>query len=191
MHVDTIIKYAVKRAHFKARQLIGRSGFTEADFQDLRQELLADVLARLPKFDGRRASAKTFVSRLIDNRIATILEHRHASCRDPRREESSLDDWVRDEDGKWARRGETMDEEAVLARAGRLGRAREERDDLAIDTQVVIDGLPDDLKDLCVRLKTQTVARISRDTGVSRPLLYERLKAIRARFREAGVDRYL
>jgi len=191
MNLDTIIQYTIKRSHFKARQLIGRNGFTESDFRDLRQELLADVLARLPKFDGTRAGVKTFVSRLIDNRIATILKHRRAACRDPGRVESSLDDWVRDEDKKWARRSETITEDEARAAAGRLGRPREEQTDLAIDTQVVIDSLPDDLRDLCIRLKTQTVVDISRETGVPRARLYERIAALRARFREADMDRYL
>jgi len=191
MDLDGTLKYAMKRTHFKARQMIGRNGFTEADFQDLRQELLADVLARLPKFDGKRASAKTFVSRLIDNRIVTSRKHRRAACLDPRRVECSLDDWVHDEDGRWTRRAETITEDEALASAGRLGRSRQEQVDLALDTAVVIGGLPADLKDLCVRLRTQTIARISRETGVPRARLYERIAALRARFREAGMDRYL
>jgi len=191
MDFDGTLKYAMKRTHFKARQMIGRNGFTESDFQDLRQELLADILARLPKFDAKRAGAKTFVSRLIDNRIANIIEHRRVACRDPRRVECSLDDWVHDEDGKWTRRVETVTEDEALASAGRLGRSRQEQVELALDTTTVVEGLPDDLRDLCVRLKTQTVLEISRETGVPRARLYERIAAVRARFREAGMDRYL
>jgi len=196
------LPYATSGIRRHPRDLLGQRGASdgfrrnpqvrdETNFQDLRQELLADILARLPKFDGKRASAKTFVSRLIDNRIANLIKHRRARCRDPGREESSLDDWVRDEDGKWTRRAETITEDEALASAGRLGRSRQEQVELALDTAVVINGLPADLKDLCVRLRTQTVARISRETGVPRARLYERIAALRARFREAGMDRYL
>ncbi|MBE3100118.1 MAG: sigma-70 family RNA polymerase sigma factor [Planctomycetes bacterium] len=191
MSLDEILPYAMKRTHFKARQVLGKNGFTESDFHDLRQDLLADILARLPKFDGDRAGMKTFVCRLIDNHIASVIRHRQAACRDHRRNESSLNDWVHDEDGTWTRRGATITEDEAWAAVGWAGRPREEQLELVLDTAAMLDGLPDDLRDLCIRLKTQTVVEISRETGVPRTRLYARLKALDHKFRAAGIHHYL
>jgi len=188
---DGILKYAMKRTHYKARQVVKTSGFTKDDFDDIRQDLLRDVLQRLPKFNGDRAGMKTFISRLIDNRIASLIKHRHAACRDSRRNDCSLDDWVHDEDGRWVRRDTTISEDRARAHTGQAPRSRQETLQLAMDTAHVMDSLPDDLRDLCARLRSQTVLEISRETGMSRSSLYERVKQIRARFIEAGLDHYV
>ncbi|MCC7409986.1 MAG: sigma-70 family RNA polymerase sigma factor [Phycisphaeraceae bacterium] len=182
----------MKRTHFKARQVIGHHGFTQADFPDLRQELLQDILARMPKFNGSRAGAKTFISRLIDHRIADIIEHRCAGCRDHQREESSLDDWVRDELGKWQTQGALTDEDRGKAHRGISPRSRQERAELILDVHEVVDSLPPDLRDLVEHLlRSETVVGIARVTGLSSSTLYRRLEQIRVRFREAGLDGYL
>lgn len=192
MSHDGILQYAMKRTHFKTRQIIGRHGFTESDFHDLRQDLLADILERLPKFNGDRGDLKPFISRLIDNRIASIIKHRRAACRDHRREESSLDDWVRDELGAWETRGALVDEDRAKAHLGIRPRSRQEQVDLAMDVHNLVDSLPDDQRDLVLRLlHSETVVEISNSTGISQSTLYRRLEVIRARFKDAGLDRYV
>lgn len=187
MSHDEIVQYAIGRAHYKANQLIGRHGFTQSDFGDIRQELLTDVIERLPKFNGDLAGAKTFVSRLIDNRIANLIEHRKAGCRNPQREECSLDDWARDEDGAWVRRDTVTDAQRLRAHRGVYPREDQEQAELAMDVDSIVAALPEDLRDLCERLKTQTVLEISRDTGVSCATLYRRIKNLRERFEAAGL----
>ena len=51
--------------------------------------------------------------------------------------------------------------------------------------------LPPKLRELCRRLKTETVAEIARDTGVSRAVIYESITKLRAIFEEAGLRDYL
>lgn len=191
MSLDGILKYAMKRTHFKARQVIGKNGFTEDDFDDLRQDLLADLLKRLPKFNADRAGVKTFICRLIDNRIASLIKRRQSACRDYRRNECSLDDWVHDESGTWVRRGTTITEDQALGHAGRAVHSRQEQVELAIDTSYLLDGLPEDLRDLCLRLQVRTVLEISRETGIPRDRIYERIKALRRTFRSADMHHYL
>ena len=191
MNIEEILQYAMKRTHYKARQVLNKNGITESDFRDIRQDLLADILARLPKFDGERAGMKTFVCWLIDNRIAGIIRHHRAVCRDYRRNESSLDDWVYDEDGRWTRRGATVTEDEAQAAIGRAGRSREEQLELVLDTAAMLDGLPNDLRDLCIRLKTQTVVEISRETGVPRARLYARMRVLEQKFRATDMQKYL
>ena len=60
----------------KAWSLIGTIGFTWSDRDDLEQELVLDILRRLPRFDPERAQLMTFVVRVLDNKIASIIEAR-------------------------------------------------------------------------------------------------------------------
>ena len=46
---EGIDEYAVQIIKYKARQLVGRVGFTESDREDLEQEMLMGLLQRLPK----------------------------------------------------------------------------------------------------------------------------------------------
>jgi len=57
--------YAVQLIKYKARQLVGRVGFTESDREDLEQEMVLDLLRRLPKFDPKRAGRNTFIARIV------------------------------------------------------------------------------------------------------------------------------
>jgi len=50
-HYEGIDEYAVQLIKYKARQLVGRVGFTESDRDDLEQELMLDLLRRLPKYN--------------------------------------------------------------------------------------------------------------------------------------------
>ena len=53
-----IDEYAVRIIKYKARQLVGRVGFTESDREDLEQEMILDLLQRLPKYDPARAQPR-------------------------------------------------------------------------------------------------------------------------------------
>jgi len=190
MSVDGILDYATQRSRYKARQLVGRHGFTASDVKDIQQNLLTDVIERLSKFNGDRACARTFVSRIIDNRIASLIRYQNAACRDCRSQECSLDDWVRDETGAWVRRDTTIDAERSRAHTGCFPRPDQDRSDMAADVAVVIADLPSHLRDLCLRLQTRTFSEISRDTGISRSCLYRRIAEIRRRFVALDLDPY-
>ena len=80
-HYEGIDEYAVQLIRYKARQLVGRVGFTESDRDDLEQELMLDLLRRLPKYNPDRAQRNTFIARVVEHKIATIIriaESRHA-----------------------------------------------------------------------------------------------------------------
>ena len=70
-------------------------------------------------------------------------------------------------------------------------RPSEELSALAIDVAAVIEGLPHELRNLCRRLKAETVTEISRDTGVPRGTIYESIKKLREIFEDAGLKDYL
>lgn len=185
-----LIQYITKRTHFKARQIVRKCSALGA-VEDVQQDLIMDVLRRLPKFDSSRAGIKTFVCRLIDFKIASLLKSKDAACRGNGCIESSLDDWTHDENGAWAQRGETIDESRGRAHLGAAPRSDQEQRSLEIDIAVVVATLSPEQRELCERLKTQTPTEISRDTGMSRSAIYQRVVAIRAIFVAAKLDLYV
>ena len=194
MLTDGIRTYAINRIHFKARQLLGRHGFAESDFEDIRQELLTHVLRRLSKFNRARADIRVFITTLVDRRIADLIAHHEAKCRDHRRVECSLDDWVPDEgDGgegdTWTTFGKTITEDRGRVHRGVAKPSLQEQAELAIDVETVLGRLSDGDRELCLLLQVKTPLEISREKGIARSSIYERIAAIRRKFVEAGIDR--
>lgn len=183
--------YAVQLIKYKARQLVGRVGFTESDREDLEQEMVLDLLRRLPKFDPKRAGRNTFIARIVEHKVATIIEAQKAGMRDYRLCSCSLNDRLEDEEGRSIERMETIDQEDYLRRTGKLSRPMSELRNLSIDLRSAVQTLPPELRELCKRLQTESVTEISRDTGILRGTIYESIKKLRAIFEDAGLKDYL
>lgn len=190
MHTDELIQYLMKRTHYKARQIAPWYPAL-GDVEDIQHDLIEDVLRRLPKFNGQRAGVKTFICRLINNKIASMIKSHDAECRGNDGSECSLDDWVRDETGSWVRRDTTVDAARSTAHFGVVNRSPVEQSDLAMDAATVMATLSPELQDLAERLQTQTPTEISRDTGLSRSTLYQRIAALREIFIGAQLHLYL
>jgi RNA polymerase sigma-70 factor (ECF subfamily) len=190
-HCEGIDEYAVQIIKFKAKQLVGRVGLTDSDREDLEQEMILDLLQRLPKYNPDRAQRNTFIARVVEHKIATIIEARKAGLRDYRLCNCSLNERLEDEEGGSVERMETIDQEDYLRLTGGLSRSTAELRDLSIDVRQAIEKLPPELRELCRRLGIDTVTELSRDTGVPRGTIYESLKKLRANLEAAGLKDYL
>ena len=188
---EGIDEYAVRIIKYKARQLVGRVGFTESDREDLEQEMMLDLLQRLPKYNPDRAQRNTFIARVVEHKIATIIEARKAGLRDYRLCNCSLNERLEGEEGGSVERMETIDQEDYLRLTGGLSRSMAELRDLSIDVRQAIEKLPPELGALCWRLGIDTVTELSRDTEVPRGTIYESIKKLRAILEVAGLKDYL
>ena len=184
---DGIDPYAVGLIKYKARRLIGQAGFTASDRKDIEQELILDLLRRLPKYDPKRAQHNTFIARVVEHKIATLIEARKAGIRDYRRCRCSLNDRFEDEDGRSVERVETLDQEDYLLCTGAQSRPSDELSALAIDVAVVLETLPPELRELCRRLMRNSITEVSRTTGIPRSTLYELIHKVCAVFEDAGL----
>jgi len=129
---DRIEQEAVLLVRSKARQLVGRYGFTASDREDIEQELMLDLLQRLPRFDPSRAKRKTFINRVVDNAVASLVKRQKAEKRDYRRNGGSLSKDVEAPDGGLVERGDTLS-----ADTGQAGRSDEEGCLLVFDVRTV------------------------------------------------------
>ena len=186
-----INEYAARVIRHKARHLVGTAGFTESDRDDLEQEMMLDVIMRLPKFDARRGTPKTFVACIIARKISKLIRHRTTGLRDFRCEAFSIDKPAGNDDDAVPVRGDCVLED-INDPAGASQVPREvEASELAEATQRVISGLPRDLRRLCELLQRGTLADAARELGVPRSTLRYQLPRLRELFESAGLRSYL
>ncbi len=185
-----IDNYAAKLIRIKARQLVGKAGLTEDDRCDLEQELMIDLLQRMRHFNPTKAKKTTFMTRIVERHIATLLEARHAQCRDWRLCRVSLNSPCENDKGDTFELIDWVNSDGCFGNPEPESRERAVNN-IRVDIEGVLNALPDDLRDLCNRLHESNMAEIARETGVPRTTLYDKLAIIREAFREAKLDDYL
>lgn len=190
MYPQELVEYVMKRAEFKARQVINKVP-SLGEVEDVQQDLIEDVFRSLPRFNGDRAGVKTFICRVINNRIGDLLKSHEAASRGNGCTKESLDDWVRDESGAWVQRDAKVDASRRGARLGICGRSDHEQCDLKMDIASVMGSLSPRQQDVCAMLRMKTPTEIVRETGMARSVIYKHITAIRAAFIKAGLDHYL
>ncbi len=176
--------YASGLIKFKARQLSRRSGFSRTDRADLEQELWTDLVGRLPRYDPGKASLNTFIARVVDRKVASILRYHLAAMRSPARNEASLNEPVLDCDGRVVERHQTTPEAA-----GTYQRIHDLRRDLA----EVRASLPTDILRAVMDAigLGGTVNSIAEDMGLSRRTVERHVSDLRRIFEDAGLRDYL
>ena len=187
---DGLDNYAAALIRNKARQLVGKGGFTHDDRSDIEQELMLDLLQRMKYFNPAKAKKSTFMSRVVEHRISTILEFRFAACRDWRKCTDSLNSPVGCGDEEFSEKIENVtsrDEFGWDASSPN----HDEHLGFDMDLRRALLSLPEDLRTLCLRLKGQSVAEIAREMGIPRTTLYSKIHQIKAAFQEARLQDYL
>jgi RNA polymerase sigma-70 factor (ECF subfamily) len=172
--------YIIQFSRFKARQLAGKYGFERLDMEDIEQELLLDFIERSRSFDSCRGSSRTFATRIINHRIANILEARKAGYRD-------------------YRVVSRMDERSPVLGTTRptfswqAGKSRRENTlNLKLDVARTVAGLPEGLRKLCCLLMlSDSAVEVASIAGISRSTLHRRIRRLRSIFNEAGLQESL
>lgn len=184
--------YARQLIHHKARQLVGNYGFSRDDQPDIEGELTADLLARLPKFDGSRAALNTFVSRVVNHQVARMIQERLAAMRDYRRCRPSLNEPVTPDVPEGKELIESLDQDTYLRMTGRQSMPVADQAARRVDLARALGKLSAPQRALCARLASgQPVADIARELGLHRSTIYTQIEEIRTVFRQAGLEQYL
>ncbi len=191
-------QYVTTLIQITARKTIGKYCLTESDRDDLEQQITLEVIRRRSKFDPAKAQEKTFLARVVKHAIADIIAARKAACRDYRREEGSLSQWVLVEShsdsfhNEWATGAELVTEQDARRHLSKSVSDPDELRDLAIDMSNAAATLPERLRNVCEHLKELGSAReVANAMGLHRSTIYEAIKEIRTHFEEAGLTSYL
>lgn len=190
-YITTLIQITV-------RKTIGRYRLTASDRDDIEQQIAMEVVRRRAKFDPNRAKENTFLARVVEHAVADILAARKAACRDYRREESILSQWLSVPSNfhplknEWTTRGELISEEDARRHRGREPSNPDEVRDLIIDMANVVAKLPDRLRNLFDYYKDLGSAHaVARATGMHHSSVCDALKKIKQHFETAGLEVYL
>jgi RNA polymerase sigma-70 factor, ECF subfamily len=171
----TIDPYILQQASCRASLLVATAGFTWADWEDLRQDILVDCLRRMRNFDPARGDWHGFVRGVTRNQ-ATVLV-----IRARRRVPEVLDrDLIHQQDASDVEWLDTLDK-----RSGRKGVV--DALHLSIDVRRVLESLPVQLQSLAGLLGQMPVQDVCRHTGRSRSRVYQMTRQIREAFIAAGM----
>ena len=167
--------YLFQQASCRASLLVASAGFRSDDWEDLKHEMVLDVLRRSPKFDPARGDWQGFVRGVVRNHAAVLV------MRERRRAPEILsDDLVNREDASDADSLDVLDKRASLGVVDALH--------LSLDVRQVVESLPAHLQSLAGLLVQMPVQDVCRHTGKSRSRVYQMTRQIREAFVRAGVS---
>jgi len=148
----------------KVQRLLGQSGFTRTDQDDLTQELALAAHRAKSQFDATRGNATTFYDSVLVNKVRSIVGHARAKKRDHRCERHlrNLDGFV------WR-----ADTTPYLQ--------------MKLDVNAALATLPSGLRALGMRFMQYTPAEVSRKSGMTRGKLRQAARQIAEHFETAGV----
>jgi RNA polymerase sigma-70 factor (ECF subfamily) len=169
-----------------ARRTRHRLGLPEQDLDDLRQDLLLDLISRYPTFDRERSPLEAFAHMVATHRASRIgravwRERQIYGC-SPLSLDASLagddnavvGDLFSENQGLAALFGQTFDVEGEVATSTSL--------------DIGLSGLAAEDQRLCAALVTSTIDQLAASGHGARASLYRRLKDIRMTLLAHGVE---
>jgi len=168
--------YILQQASCRASLLVASAGFRPDDWEDLKQEMVLDVVRRSPKFDPTRGDWQGFVRGVVRNHAAVLV------MRERRRTPELLSEDLMN-------REDTGDTDSLdLLDRRRLSRVVDALH-LSLDVRRVVESLPTQLQSLAVLLGEMPVQDVCRSTGKSRSRVYQMTRQLRDEFIRAGFQR--
>lgn len=185
-------EYALKRISLKARQLARQIRSAHQDQTDYWNDLLKDLLERLPKYNPKRAHIKTYIHRVVENMAATIIKKQQAMKRDYRLCSNSLNDRVKGQYGRISEWIDLLDQEGCLICKENLPQPLDEQTEMAIDIRAFVQELSPELRTVCQRLlRGEKIAEIALDMGIPRSTIYFTFEKLRSVAANKNLDKYL
>lgn len=179
------LRILLLEADVAARRLVRRLRLLRTDLDDVRQDLLVDLVARLPAFDCTRGSLGAFAGVVMANRATRLAQKVKRQRQFHGATPISLDETIPDSDG--ATRGDLISEsDGLPAYFGQPIDAFAEVE-RRIDVERGLGALdPNDAK-LAAALSHVTVDELTGRGPASRSGLYRRVKNIRLALLAAGL----
>ncbi len=161
----------------KARQLVGRYGFTRSDREDIEQELLLDLFVRLRRFNPARARRCTFIRLVVDRCVASLIRRRRTVSRGYGRASVSLDELL----------GDRADAGRFLEPATDDTHQR----DLRIDLAEALESLPVRYREVSEELRDGNLWTAAQQQRRTRETIRRMREIIRHRLLERGLGDYV
>ncbi|GAB4119068.1 MAG: hypothetical protein Kow00104_01260 [Rhodothalassiaceae bacterium] len=179
------LQILLREADSAARRLVRKLRLPRADLDDVRQDLLADLIARLPAFDPARGALGAFAGIVLRNHATRIAARVTRERRMYGAVPVSLDEILPGSDG--ATRGDRVAEDEGLAAV--LGQPTDAFADVdrRLDVERGLGALGPDDGVLCAALSRTTIDRLAAQGRGARSSLYRRVRDIRLALIAAGI----
>lgn len=165
----------------KVASLARTWGLAPTDADDIRQDLMLDLLERLPQHDPAKAPIALFVAACVHRKIYNLVRSMLVKTRSPIRD--STDRMEED----LANTGAPMDTQAAELAGEREGHLR----DLRVDLAAMMRHLTREEVVLLQDLMSESVTEIARRTGRTRKMIYRVFTTLRQKLADHGLDQYL
>ncbi len=172
--MTSVDPYILQQASCRASLLVATAGFRSDDWEDLKQEMVLDLLHRSPKFDPARGDWHGFVRGVARNHASVLVI----------RERRRLKREVLSEDVSRKEAGSGDDPMDALNSVPR--HEIEATLQMSIDVDRVLNGLPPHLQALALLLSELPVIEVCARTGKSRSRVYQMTRQLRDAFVRAG-----
>ena len=166
----------IDEAAVAARRLRRKLVLPAADLDDLHQDLMVDLICRLPGFDARRGSIGAFSNIVLRNQSSRIAMRHHRQRRVQGGTMLSLD--VPAAGGTEPLGCQLAEADGLAAWHGQDPCATGDAE-LRHDLARALGDLPEDTRELCAALGTCAIAEIVGRTGISRSALYRHIARLR------------
>ncbi|HOX05951.1 MAG TPA: hypothetical protein PK280_06080 [Planctomycetota bacterium] len=162
----------------KAIKVTQMKGFSPEDYEDIRQELLLELVRKFPSFDPARSQEVTFAERVLSNHVTHLLQHRHSKQQTFERGMVPYPEDAREDTG------------------GSRGHDRPKIDEgkhadeviLRLSVAEVLKRLPPDLRNVAELLKEHSKIETAHRLGISNHILNGKIEQLRRIFRAAGLE---
>jgi len=185
---DEVRRFAQKLFRHTAYRLKRRTEFANEDVEDIEQDFCVKVECTLDSLDASR-NWRGLIARLIKHYARNQLRNRNAQKRAGR--PTSIHVPVPCEGDGPTELSQTISQDEHNARHGPVSRSDQEFVDLRLDVREFIERLPPDEAALAEQLMSQTIAEITRETGVPRGAINRDISRLRKRFENTGLKKYL
>jgi len=159
-------------ARQKASRAVGRCGLSHQDCDDVAGQLLVTFYIRFDRFDGDRASVRTFASRVMDKELTSILRYRLAGRRRHLGEQGLATDLAETD-------AASLDSGPAPSFA--------DRQHFWLDLDRALAPLPEVLRETAQALCWHTPSELSRVPGQTRTVVYRRIRRLREALLAAGI----
>jgi len=180
--------YAKKLIRFKARQLCRRRDFRAEEPEDVQQDLWMAVVRARGQFDPAKASLNTFIDRVVNSAVAMLVRtrERRDQLQGPIGTES-LDVATIRNGHQPQLKADSVTASDLSRRVGSQPRDESQQREICEAIACALAAMPKAQRRLCHRLMAGSVNSVSRQLGISRRQIRNRIAENRPYFEQFGL----